>query len=195
MFGKRRRQSNWTEIMEVAKGLHVEARTTFVGDPALGMKPPGDLSQLGIYLSETTAQIPVLLVEPREMVVMVGPSGERYEGQVEAAVSAGMHRMAPGTTIVHAAEGWELRRTSRGVNLLDRTGEAWARCRLTLDPEWISAAASAGWVLVLYGPLLGVRTPPGRLERTCTPAKRLKEFRRGRKLGFVAAGFVHWQTN
>jgi hypothetical protein len=194
MFGKRRRQSNWTEIMKVARGLHAEARTTFVGDPALGMKPPGDLSQLGIYLSEPTAQIPVLLVEPREMVVMVGPSGERYEGQVEGAVSAGMHRMTPGMTIVHAAEGWELRRTSRGVNLLDRTGEAWARCRLTLDPEWISAAASAGWVLVLYGPLLGVRTPPGRLERTYTSAKRLKEFRRGRKLGFVAAGFVHWQT-
>lgn len=194
MFGKRRRQSNWTEIMDVAQDLHAEARTTFVGDPALRMKPLEDLSQLGIDLSETTVQIPVLLVEPREMLVMVGPSGERYEGQVEAAVSAGMHRMAPGMTIVHAAEGWELRRTARGVNLLDWTDGAWARCRLTLDPEWISAAASVGWVLVLYGPLLGVRTPPGKLEQTYTAAERLKEFQRGRKLGFVAAGFVHWRT-
>lgn len=194
MFGKRRRQSNWTEILDVAQDLHAEARTTFVGDPALGIKPPGDLSQLGIDLAETTAQIPVLLVEPREMLVMVGPSGEQYEGQVEGAVSAGMHRMAPGMTIIHAAEGWKLRRTGRGVDLLDRTYGAWARCRLTLDPEWINAAASTGWVLVLYGPLLGVRTPPGKLERTYTAAERLKEFRRGHKLGLVAAGFVHWQT-
>jgi hypothetical protein len=193
MFGKRRRQSNWPEIMEGAQVLYAEARATFVGDPALGMKPPGDLSQLGIDPSEPTAQIPVLLVEPREMLVMVGPSGERFEGRVEAAVSAGMHHMAPGVTIVRAAEGWKLRRTTWGVDLLDRTGETWARCRLTPDREWISAAASAGWVMVLYGPLLGVRTPPAKLERTYTAGKRLKEFRRGRKLGFVAAGFVRWQ--
>jgi hypothetical protein len=91
---------------------------------------------------------------------MVGPSGERFEGRVEVAVSAGMHHMAPGVTIVRAAEGWKLRRTTWGVDLLDRTGGAWARCRLTPDREWISAAASAGWVMVLYGPLLGVRTRP-----------------------------------
>jgi hypothetical protein len=41
MFGKRRRQSNWTEILDVVQDLHAEARTTFVGDPALGMNLPG----------------------------------------------------------------------------------------------------------------------------------------------------------
>jgi hypothetical protein len=173
----------WQDLIGVADDLDADSRTTFLDDPALGMKRPGDVMELGIDVSDTTARIPVLLVEPRQSIVMVSPSGRRHDGHVEAAVAAGMHRMPAGMTVIHSAKGWTLRRTTRGVDLLGRGDGMWARCRLMLDPEWISAAARSRWVLVLYGPLLGVRIPPGKLERAYTTAERCREFSRGRKLG------------
>ena len=68
------------------------------------------------------------------------------------------------------ADGWGLYRTAAGVALKDPYGCAYAEGRLTLDPEWVSAAVSTGSVMVFVGPSLGVRIPDGRSPESYTAA-------------------------
>jgi hypothetical protein len=50
-------------------------------------------------------------------------------------------------------------------------------------------------VLVLVGPSLGVRVPPGRSPQTYTDRDRAAEFRQGRQRGLLAAATVTWHSD
>ena len=62
------------------------------------------------------------------------------------------------------------------------------------DPEWVSDAVTLGSVLVLFGPRLGIRIPPGQSPQSYTDQERAREFRDGRQTGLVAAATVAWRT-
>jgi hypothetical protein len=67
------------------------------------------------------------------------------------------------------------------------------RSPVVLDPAWISAAVSLGWVLVLYGYPLGVTVPPGKTEQSYTVKDRAREITEARRSGLLAAALVEWR--
>jgi hypothetical protein len=93
------------------------------------------------------------------------------------------------------ADGWGLYRTATGVRLCDPYGGTYAEGRLTLEPEWVSAAVSTGSVMVFFGPGLGVRVPPGRSPESYTIRERAWEFRDGREKGLLATATVRWHSS
>ena len=93
------------------------------------------------------------------------------------------------------ADGWSLYRTATGVELCDPYGCIVAEGRLRLDPEWVSDAVSLGSVMVLFGPSLGIRVPPGRAPESYTDKERAREFRQGRQAGLLAAATVTWRPS
>jgi hypothetical protein len=178
--------------MKVARDLDAEARATFTDDQALGLgqvaPPPGESPA-------TTEQVPVLLLEPRMAMMMVDPTtGEATEGQVEAIIKAGLHRLTWPAALVKPAAGWTLQRTADGVELRDARGGPWVRCAVMLEPRWVSAAVSWRQVLVLYGVRLGSVSRPNQGNRRYNPAERRAELKQARQAGIVAAGFVRCLT-
>lgn len=76
--------------------------------------------------------------------------------------------------------------------LRDGGGVIWANSQITLDSAWVSAATSYQYVVVFYGPKLGVRVPPGTNPAAYTTARRSAEFREGCREGLVSAATVTW---
>ena len=156
----------------VATGLDRSGRPTFDG-------------------SELLEAPPVVLLEPPRSVLMRSPDGsEEKEAQTEAAITLGFTRWLPGLAQLRTAGDWTLRRTADGLELIDPTRSVFSRAAVRPDPRWLSAAVSEGSVLVVYGPMLGVRTPPGMTSTRYTKPLRRKEFHRCREAGMVAAAMV-----
>lgn len=66
-----------------------------------------------------------------------------------------------------------------------------AQGTLRYPPRWKEAAESHGAVLVIYGPMIGVRSPRG---RSYNDADRFEELATHRARGMVAWGLVAWST-
>jgi hypothetical protein len=146
-------------------------------------------------LTETRDRIPVLMFEPERMVMATDTAtGTTHDWLTEALVSGGFTRVPPLALLgAMPADGWELYKTVDGATLMDPYGGTVAEGRLTLDPEWVSAAASSHQVLVLVGPRLGIRVPPGRTLKSYTADERLKEFHQCRREGHLIAAVVGWR--
>jgi hypothetical protein len=192
------------ELFErVAAETEMPCRTAFMDDPLFGhgrrsvitgTAPDGD------PITETGGQadrVPALLFEPVNCTALVDPvTGAWHEPRINALVAAGWQRVPPRFVMVGMpADGWGLYRTATGVVLCDPYGCTYAEGRLTLDPEWVSAAVSTGAVMVLLGPSLGVRTPDGRAPESYTSQERAEEFKYGRQNGLIAAATVRWHTS
>jgi hypothetical protein len=179
-------------------------RAAFMDDPLFGSstrrgivtgtEPDGGL------ITETGGQadrVPVLLFEPTQSAALVDPlTGFWHEPRIDSLVAAGWQRVPPQFVMAGLpADGWSLHRTATGIKLTDPYGCTYADSRLTLDPEWVSAAVSTRAVMVLVGPRLGVRIPDGRAPESYTARERAEEFTYGRQNGLIAAATVRWHTS
>jgi len=174
-------------------------RLTFLDDPVLGgmrqatgIKPDGTLEtdQTG-----TLEPLPVALFEPAHTLVTTNRvTGLSQDLRIEGVVANGFYRV-PGAPawVLQPAEGWEVRRVPGGLVLRDGTGDTWARSQVTLDPAWVSTAASYQHVAAFLGPQLGVRIPPRMKPADYTTSARAAEFRRAREQGLVAGAMVPWR--
>lgn len=172
-------------------------RVTYSDDPVLG----GGEVVRGFGpdwqpIPDSTAQSPpVVLFEPtRSMVAQEPGTGLLRELRIEAITAAGFSLLQGGPVMrIEPALGWELRRVPGELLLRDGDGEIWASSKITPDPRWVSAAASAGSVIVYYGCRLGVRTPPGTDPARYGTEARRDEFRQARRNGLTAAAMVTWR--
>jgi hypothetical protein len=189
-------------IEQVNAETEMPCRAVFLDDPLFadsahatvtGMTPEGDLATDG---SSDPRRVPVLLFEPVHVIAFQDSStGLPYEARTTLLVGAGWQR-PPARFVIAGlpADGWGLYRTATGVKLVDPYGGIYAEGRLDLDPEWVSAAVSAGGVLVLVGPKLGIRVPPDQSPESYADQDRVREFRAGRRDGLLAAATVQWHT-
>jgi hypothetical protein len=173
-------------------------RVTYLTDPVLGSMQMAAGVHGGKLIagdSATTEPLPVMMFEPGRAVILENTAaGVAQEGRVEAIVAAGFGRVPPGPVwAVESAPGWQLQRRPGELVLRDTNGDTWASSPVTPDPRWVSAAASYGHVMVLYGPQLGVRCPDGASPDRYTTGARAAEFRQAREYGLVTAAIVRWQ--
>ncbi len=173
-------------------------RATHLTDPVLGrMQPAAGIGPDGNLVTDNSGTVepfPVVLFEPARAVMLWNPDTSMVqEAKTEGIVANGFRRV-PGNPVwtLEPAPGWEVRRLPGEPVLRDGAGEIWASSKVTLDPQWVSAAASYRQVAVFYGPNLGVRVPPGTKPADYTTAKRAAEFREARRQGLVTAAMVTW---
>jgi hypothetical protein len=112
----------------------------------------------------------VVMFEPSRCVISQDSrTGTAHDVLTEAIIAAGFHRIPAGPPWTgRPAQGWGLYRTADGLVLRDPDGAIYAEGTTALDPAWVSTATSLGSVLVLHGPCLGIRTPPGRTQACYT---------------------------
>lgn len=187
----------WALVKQVTEDLSTEGRVLFADDPAVGLgsvatriTSDGQLRSDGV-----TEQVPVALFEPRQTMVLRYPVGDHpaQESHTEAALLLGMKRLGYGVCEIEPLPGWQLFRTSDGLALYDGNGDLFATAAVGLEPRWVSAAVSQRWVLVLHGPRLGVRTPPGMPAKQYTSSARRQELTEARQMGLVTGGLVRWR--
>ena len=188
-------------LAKVSAETEMPCRATFMDDPLFGGHPATvtGITPEGGLITETggaAGRIPVLLFEPvHALAVKDGVTGLMHEARTDGLVGAGWQRVPPQFIMAGLpADGWGLYRTGAGVELRDPYGCTFAEGHLVLDPEWVSAAVSARSVMVLVGPRLGVRVPPGRSPESYTDRDRAREFREGRQYGLLAAATVKWHS-
>ncbi|MCQ4045834.1 hypothetical protein ACFOSC_27850 [Streptantibioticus rubrisoli] len=190
----------FAEANRMAEHVDDHGRIMFWDDPALQL---GELAT-GVDVTTgaiTTApgesgQMPAALFEPERAMMTRLPGQPPKEGQVEGTIALGFRRFPRGFADIRTAPGWELHRLPDDqLELRPPHGGVYSRIRVPLDPAWVSAALHHGHVLCLYGPQLGVRTPPGTPAAKYTPQARLEEFRQGRERGWVAGGLVTYFNN
>jgi hypothetical protein len=192
------------ELLErIAAETEMPCRAAFMDDPLFGGGHRAKVTGVapdGSLITETGGhadRVPVLLFEPVHAAALVDPvTGRWHEPRIDTLVAAGWQRVPPRFVMAGLpADGWGLHRTATGVVLRDPYGCTYAETRVTLSPEWVSAAVSTGSVMVLIGPRLGVRIPDGRTPESYTARDRAEEFNYGRRNGLIAAATVRWHTS
>jgi hypothetical protein len=164
---------DWGAISQLVAGCDTAARALTGDDPALGFTGPAA----------------VLLLEPSEPLLATDPAtGRAHDLQVELLVRRGFQRFLPGTPVPAPLPGWSVRVGPAGLELNDGAGNPWACPEIVPDPSWLSHVDDR--VLVLYGPLLGVRPPRGVPDAQYGPAQRAGELRGARTRGLVAAALI-----
>lgn len=186
------------KMIEVLENLDMPCRTTTSSDPLFG-GPGAVISEIlpdVAVLSDpcdTVPILPVALFEPTQLIALKDlRTSTFHEPRMEQIISAGFHRQPRGMLANLPAEGWALHRTATGLMLRDQFGGVWAKSTACPDPGWLELAARHHWVIVYYGPWLGVRLPEGKTDHTYTIQDRIAEFRRGREYGLCAAASVRW---
>ncbi len=192
----------WELLEQVAGETEMPCRATFLDDPLFGSRAArvtGTTPEGGLITDSGPGadQVPVLLFEPVHTIAVKDPvTGLCHEPRIDTLVGLGWQRVPPRFLMAGLpADGWGLYRTATGVELLDPYGGVYAEGRLSLDPEWVSAAVSTGAVMVFVGPNLGIRVPPRRSPETYTDRDRAEEFRAGRENGLLAAATVQWHIS
>lgn len=188
-------------VTRFAGETEMSCRATFIDElfPGAGTVAPitglDDAGQPVFDVSGTIDRLPVLMFEPAHMLLLEDlGTGTFHDHRTEALVAGGFSRVPPFAILGgRIAEGWQLFKTADGVVLLDPYGGEVAEGKLTLDPEWVSAATSNRRVMVLFGPQLGIRVPPGQDPASYTAKERLDEFHRCRHAGQVIAATVTWR--
>lgn len=186
-------------LARLATEHHMPCKLTYLDDPVFGRGavPVAGIAQDGTLIpdnSGTVDPIPVVMFEPsRSVISQDSRTGTAHDLLTEAIITAGFHRILPGPIWTGLpAEGWGMYRTTDGLVLRDPDGAVYAESTTAFDPAWVSTATSLGSVLVLHGPCLGIRTPPGRTEVSYTVADRAQEIKRGRRDGLLAGATVTW---
>jgi hypothetical protein len=186
-------------LARLATEHHMPCTLTYLDDPVFGpgRVPVAGITEDGTLIPDrggTVDPIPVVLFEPSRCVISHDSrTGTAHELLTEAIIAAGFHRIPAGPLWTgRPAQGWGLHRTAEGLVLRDADGAVYAEATTALDPAWVSTATSLGSVLVLHGPCLGIRIPPGRTQSSYTVADRAQEITRGRRDGLLAGATVTW---
>lgn len=172
-----------SDLTQVAGDLRAQAYAAFSDAPALGLRavagPDG-----------RTARMPVLLVEPLLAALATDAYGGRRELRVESVIASGLARLATAAPR-SVARAWQAHRDGPDVVLTEPSGQPIARAPAPdYPPGWLEAATEAGHVLVVYGPKIGVRTPPG--AQSWRDADRRGELADATRTGMAAWGLVRW---
>jgi hypothetical protein len=163
----------------------VEARAVFSDHPA-------------VRLTTGDVRVPVLLLEPRRMVMHTVPGSPTTDLNVKSAIDQGLARMPVFSTAddiedLDLARDWSLRVTKRlgrvQLQLLAPFDQVIAEAPVRYSSRWHEAAVERGRVLVVYGPMVGVRAREG---RPYADDDRHHELSSHRRAGMVAWGFVAW---
>jgi hypothetical protein len=163
----------------------VACRATFLSDPVFGAAAAN---------TPDAESFPVLLLEPKSiMAVQDLRTGSMHEVRMESLISGGFRRIDGPVWQVGPADDWGIYRDGTEVFLRDPDGQVATRSPVVLDPEWVSAAVSLGWTLVLYGYPLGVKVPLGKTEHSYTVKDRAREITEARRRGLLAAALVEWR--
>jgi hypothetical protein len=186
-------------LARLATEHHMPCKLTYLDDPVFGRGrvPVAGITAEGILIpdrSGTVDPLPVVMFEPSRCVISQDSrTGTAHDLLTEAIIAAGFHRIPAGPLWTgRPAQGWGLYRTTEGLALRDADGAVYAEATTALDPAWVSTATSWGSVLVLHGPCLGIRTPPGRTQASYTVEDRAQEIQRGRRNGLLAGATVTW---
>jgi len=186
-------------LARLATEHHMPCKLTYLDDPVFGRRvlPVADITEDGTLIldhSDTVDPIPVAMFEPPRCVISHDTrTGTAHDLLTEAIIAAGFHRISAGALWTgRPAQGWGLYRNAEGLVLRDADGAVYAEATTALDPAWVSIATSLGSVLVLHGPCLGIRIPPGRTQASYTVADRAQEITRGRRDGLLAGATVSW---
>jgi hypothetical protein len=180
-----------------ASDTEMPCRATFLNDPVLaGALPPLVIGPGGALIPDSDGageSPPVLLFEPSRLLAMKDiRTGTVREMRTEAFITGGFHRLSGPAWMLEVADGWSVGRATEMVKLRDPDGDVMAESRLPLDPAWISAAVSWGYVLILHGHPLGVAMPPGKTGATYTVKQRAEEVRQARANGLLVGAIVQW---
>jgi hypothetical protein len=184
---------------QFADAREMPCRATFLNDPVFGSAlgdSAVDADRVAVPDKQDATGIeapPVLLFEPRQLLGMQDTrTGSVRELRTEALVTGGFQRLTGPVWALSPAEGWSVGRAADTIKLRDPDGDVMAESSLVLDPAWVSAAVSYGYVVVLHGSPLGVRVPSGKTESTYTLADRALEFRHARYNGLLVGALVTW---
>jgi hypothetical protein len=170
---------------EYSADNEVACRATFLGDPVFGTT---------VASLPDAESFPVMLLEAKRMMAVQDTrTGSVREMRVEALISGGFRRIDGPVWELVPADAWGIYRDGSEVLLRDPDGQVAAKGSFALDPAWVSAAVSLGWVLVMYGYPLGVTVPPGKKERSYTVKDRAREITQARRSGLLAAALVEWR--
>lgn len=178
------RITSTAQMTQAMEDTQVNVRAAFSDHPALQLTAPD-------------AAVPVLLLEPEHTFARVSPDGDAQDLRVESAIGAGLTRTppVPATAILDRARDWSVRTTTRlgrtEVQLVAPFDRVVAQGSLRYPPRWKEAADGHGAVLIIYGPMIGVRSPRG---RSYNDADRYEELTTHRARGMVAWGLVTWST-
>jgi hypothetical protein len=169
---------------EFSSDNEVACRTVFLSDPIFGAEATS---------APDEEMLPVLLLEAKRMMAVKDTrTGSVREMRMEALISGGFQRIDSPVWRLSPADGWGVYRNQTEVFLRDPDGEVAAKSTIYLDPAWVSAAVSLGWILVLYGYPLGVTVPPGKTERSYTEKDRAYEITQARRSGLLTGAIVKW---
>jgi hypothetical protein len=174
---------NLEEVQEAMEEVQTEVATMFSDDPVLGL---ADTSGI-VAADEVAAGIPVILFEPGKVIRGSLPDGTNQEIQVESIIGAGFTRWRM-ISMMELLDDWSVRETHAGVELWDGGG-IWARGRIELPDRWILEANRHGYVMAVYGPILGVRR---RGEGPWGVEERKRVLKEAHRAGIVADGLVPW---
>jgi hypothetical protein len=170
---------------EFSSDNEVACRATFLSDPVFGAAGAGAPGE------ET---VPVLLLEAKRMLAVKDTrTGSVREMRIEALISGGFQRIDNPVWRLSPADGWGVYRNRTEVLLRDPDGDVAAKSAVSLEPAWVSAAVTLGWVLVLYGYPLGVTVPPGKTKRSYTEQDRAREIFQARRNGLLTGAIVEWR--
>ncbi|GAA2592922.1 hypothetical protein GCM10010399_24450 [Dactylosporangium fulvum] len=172
---------DWSTIGHLMADSQTVGRALLADDPALGWTAAG------------VRPAAILLLEPAEPLMAVDPpTGRTFDLQVELLVRRGFGRFPLDAPVPAPLPGWTVQIGPVGLELLDAGGNVWSAAGVTPGPRWLSTVDECGYVQVLYGAWLGVRTPRGVRADQYGPARRAAELRAARMRGLVAAATVAW---
>ena len=167
---------------EFVSDNEVACRAVFLSDPIFGAAAASVPDQ---------EMVPVLLLEAKRMMAVEDTrTGSVREMRIEALISGGFQRIDSPVWRLSPADGWGIYRNKTEVFLRDPDGDVATKGTISLDPAWVSAAVSLGWVLVLYGHPLGVTVPAGKTERSYTEKDRAREITQARRRGLLTGAIV-----
>ena len=191
-------RDNLQSFIEAAENTEVECSLLFGDSPAVRLgkaeiTPAGIMMIIPEQHATADAQsFPVLLLEPRKCAISRNTeTGVTREEQIEAIITAGFERLLYPALRIQQESGWKITMIGQTIRLMDPAGGLWAEGKHARDERWLSQARWLGWVLVIYGPFVGVRTPQG--QDNYDDAARLEELRDARQRGLVAAALVRWR--
>ncbi len=167
-------------------------RALFADDPSLGLTLTGPLPALPTQRAVPSGRVPVVLFEPPLAVTLEDDAGQQRDAHCEAAITFGMLRCLPGPARAEQVPGWTVRQTDVGLELAVGGETVRAQGPVDLEPDWLRAAETYQQVVVLYGPLLGVRVPSRTTAAGYTDIERRTELDQARRAGQVAYGVLKW---
>lgn len=165
-----------------------------LGDLAIDLAP--EASPPGSGHTTESAPVAVALVEP----VITGhlppaiPGGPPYDLRTAIAAKLGLPVLTAQASPPVPAANWTLEHRPGAFVLTDATGSVLAQSTAPEQSRWRDLAERLGHVVVIYGPMVGVRSPSGTPQDHYDDAVRAAELSQSKATGKANWGIVRFVT-